>query len=157
MTNDNDSSTLPLNITLIREIRVSYVPNSQPMFQLTHPEQVASIVRSVLIDNSREHTVALYLDGANQLVAYSVVSIGTAVSAPVHPREVFQPAVLCGAVSLVFAHNHPSGKMDVSKDDVRITRCLKATGKLLCIRLLDHVIVTDTRHYSLFGTHHWPR
>jgi hypothetical protein len=70
------------------------------MFKVSSPADVANFVRSILTDNSREHFVALYLDGQNQVAAYSIVSIGSANSAPVAPREVFQRAVLTGAIPL---------------------------------------------------------
>ena len=99
-----------LNATHIREVNVSYSLGAAKFQSITRADQVAEYVRGVIADNSREHFVALYLDGANQVVAYSVVSIGTANAAHIHPREVFQRAVLVGAISVVVAHNHPSGE-----------------------------------------------
>ncbi|MFN9292342.1 MAG: JAB domain-containing protein, partial [Planctomyces sp.] len=85
---------------------------------MTEPEQAAAFIRSILSDNSREHFVALYLDGAHRIACYSIVSIGTANSCPVHPRKVLQRAILCGAVSLLVAHNHPSGVLTPSREDI---------------------------------------
>lgn len=134
--------------SFIREVRVSYQPTTVPVFKISKPEDVAGFVRTTLSDNSREHLMALFLDGAHQVASFSVVSIGTANSALVHPREVFQRAVSVGAVAIVIAHNHPSGGTEPSAEDQRVTTRLKEAGDLLGIRLLDHVIVTDTAHYS---------
>jgi len=128
--------------TFIREVRANYQQTSM-LFTIKGPNDVADFVRSVLTDNSREHCVALYLDGAHQVVSYSIISIGTANMSVVHPREVFQRAILAGAVSIIIAHNHPSGVLTPSDEDHKVTKRLKDAGEILGIKLLDHLIVTD--------------
>ena len=118
------------------------------MFKIVSAADVAIFVRSILTDNSREHFVAMYLDSLHQVAAYSIVSIGTANMAPVAPREVFQRAILSGAIAIVVAHNHPSGSPHPSDEDRAVTKRLHESGNLLGIRLLDHVIVADVSHYS---------
>lgn len=141
--------------TVIREARVNYLPCTQSMFKITSPTDVADFVRSVLTDNSREHFVALYLNSAHEVVTYSIVSIGTANSALASPREVFQRAVLTGAIAIVVAHNHPSGTTDPSSEDIAVTRRLRDAGKILRIEILDHVILTDTSFLSLKEYQGW--
>jgi len=92
--------------------------------------------------------VALYLDGAHAPIGYSIVHTGTANACPIHPREVFQRAVLLGACALVLAHNHPSGKPVASREDDKATKEIMAAGRVLGIKLLDHVIFTDSEYYS---------
>lgn len=135
--------------TFIREVRVSYLPITTKRFAIREPVDVARFVRNVLIDNTREQFVAMYLNGAHHVASFSIISIGTANQAAVHPREVFQRAVLVGAIALTIAHNHPSGSLEASKADVEITNRLKEAGQLLGIQLLDHVICTDEEHLSL--------
>ena len=135
--------------TFIREVRATYQPTSTPLFAIKEPDDVANFVRSILPDNSREHFVGLYLDGAHQVTSYSIVSIGTANACMVHPREVFQRAILAGAVSIIIAHNHPSGVLTPSDEDHKVTQRLKDAGEILGIKLLDHLIVTNLAHYSL--------
>lgn len=137
--------------TYIREVRATYHRTNTATMCLTEPEQAAAFVRSVLTDNSREHFVALYLDGAHQIACYSIVAIGTANSCPVHPREVLQRAILCGAVSLIIAHNHPSGDLTPSPQDQDVTRKLQLACDVIDIRLLDHIIISDTDHYSIIA------
>ena len=134
--------------SFIREARVNYLHCDQVMFKISTSANVANFVRSILTDNSREHFVALYLNAQHQVAAYSIVSIGTANHAPVSPREVFQRAVLTGAIAIVVAHNHPSGSRLPSEDDHKVTKRLFESAMLLGIKLLDHVIVTDNEHYS---------
>lgn len=149
--NNQHATTLEplIQDAFIREARVNYIHSEQVMFKINSPAEVASFVRSVLTDNSREHFVALYLDGQNQVSAYSIVSIGSANYAPVSPREVFQRAILTGAVSIVLAHNHPSGSTIPSSDDRAVTIRLRECGELLGIKILDHVIVTNSEFHSM--------
>ena len=141
--------------TFIREARVNYLHCDHVMFKITGPADVANFVRSILTDNSREHFVALYLNASHQVAAYSIVSIGSANSAPVAPREVFQRAVLTGAISIVVAHNHPSDSTEPSSEDRAVTQRLRDAGQLLGIKVLDHLIVTDSAYLSLKDDEGW--
>jgi DNA repair protein RadC len=141
--------------TFIREARVNYLHCEQVMFRVSSPADVVNFVRSILTDNSREHFVALYLDGQNQVAAYSIVSIGSANSAPVAPREVFQRAVLTGAIAIVLAHNHPSGSTVPSRDDRAVTTRLREAGELMGIKILDHLIVTNSAFVSMKEEDGW--
>ena len=134
--------------TFIRETRVSYIHSQQALFKIRSASDVATFVRSILTDNSREHFIAMFLDAMHQVTAYSIVSIGIANSAPVTPREVYQRAIVAGAISIVVAHNHPSGSTLPSDEDHKVTKRLFESGVLLGIKLLDHVVVTDNEHYS---------
>ena len=96
----------------------------------------------------REHFVAVILDGASRVINTRVISIGTLNQALVHPREVFRPAIKDNAAGIIVAHNHPSGQLNPSIEDRRITKRLKEVGKLIGIELLDHVILTEYSYYS---------
>ncbi|MDA8244794.1 MAG: DNA repair protein RadC [Elusimicrobia bacterium] len=90
----------------------------------------------------KEHFVVFFLDTRNQEIKRDIVSIGTLNYNLVHPREVFEPAVKNLAASVIVAHNHPSGCLEPSDEDLSLTKRLAQGGKLLGIELLDHVIVT---------------
>lgn len=93
-------------------------------------------------DQKKEHFVVFFLDTRNQEIKREIVSIGTLNYNLVHPREVFEPAVKNLAASVIVAHNHPSGCLEPSDEDLSLTKRLAQGGKLLGIELLDHVIVT---------------
>ncbi len=133
----------------VREVRVNYIATTTERFKISGPEDIAEFSRSVLLDNSREHFIAIYLDGSHTVAAYSLISIGSANCTTVHPREVFQRAVLVGSVSIVVSHNHPSDMVTPSQEDLNITKRLRQSADILGIKLLDHVIVTDSSHRSL--------
>ncbi|HNW45325.1 MAG TPA: DNA repair protein RadC [Elusimicrobiales bacterium] len=92
-------------------------------------------------EQKKEHFVVFFLDTRNQEIKRDIVSIGTLNYNLVHPREVFEPAVKNLAASIIVAHNHPSGCLEPSDEDLSLTKRLVQAGKLLGIELLDHVIV----------------
>jgi DNA repair protein RadC len=96
----------------------------------------------------QEHFVVLTLDGGQRLIAQRIVAIGTLDTVLAHPREVFADAIADRAASIIAAHNHPSGDARPSQKDISLTQQLVAAGQLLGVTLADHIIVTDTSHYS---------
>lgn len=95
-------------------------------------------------EQKKEHFVVFFLDTRNQEIKREIISIGTLNYNLVHPREVFEPAVKNLAASVIVAHNHPSGCLEPSDEDLSLTKRLTQAGKLLGIELLDHVIVAKT-------------
>ncbi len=95
-----------------------------------------------------EAFLCFHLDARNVIKALQVVSIGSMTSSLAHPREVFRGAVLNGAVAVIAAHNHPSGDPSPSADDVQLTHRLEEVGKLLGIRLLDHLLIGRDSYFS---------
>lgn len=100
-------------------------------------------------DKKQEHFVVLTLDGANRLIERRIITVGTLTENLVHPREVFADAISDRAASIVVAHNHPSGSLTPSRADLAVTERLVATGELLGIELLDHIIITREGHISI--------
>ena len=139
-----------MTTTFVREISIRYRgPKRGKGFDPSRsPAEAARFIRRVLPDNVREHFVALFLDGQNAVAGFYVVATGTAASCPVHTREVFQGAILAGALALVVGHNHPSGSVDPSPEDRAVTKQLSNAGTLLGIPVLDHIIVGGDEFYS---------
>ncbi len=107
---------------------------------LSAPLAVAALAAQLLPDDAREHFGAFLLDAQNHLVAYHEVSSGTLTASLVHPREVFGPALrVLGVASVVLVHNHPSGDLAPSKEDLRLTRQLVDAGKLLDVVVHDQI------------------
>jgi len=114
------------------------------------PEKVVKILTDVFDAKNlaQEHFWMIALDGGRKIIGLFVVSIGTLTESLVHPREVFQRALLAGAASIIIAHNHPSGATDVSESDRDVSRRIRQAGELLGIRLDDHIIVADGEYVS---------
>ncbi|RXJ77889.1 hypothetical protein CRV03_02655 [Arcobacter sp. F155] len=100
-------------------------------------------------NKQQEYFLALYLDGANNLLETKVITIGTLNQSLVHPREVFSYAIEKRCASIIVAHNHPSAILKPSSEDIEVTKRLKESGKILGIELLDHVIFTKDDFVSL--------
>lgn len=100
-------------------------------------------------DNKKEHFIVFYLDTRNQKIKREVISVGTLNANLVHPREVFEPAIYQTAAQILIAHNHPSGDIKPSDDDLAVTKRLLEAGKILGIEIIDHVIVSENSFLSL--------
>lgn len=109
---------------------------------------VARIVRDSSRGSRRESFFALLLDARHRLLSMHTVSTGSVDATPVHPREVFSPAIRDGAAAVVVAHNHPSGDPTPSAEDRAVTERLRSAGALVGIELLDHLVVGAERYYS---------
>jgi DNA repair protein RadC len=97
---------------------------------------------------SKEYFMSLHLNAKNQLIREVLVSIGSLSTSLVHPREVFSPAVRDSTAALIFLHNHPSGDPSPSREDWDCTQRLCRAGKILGIRVLDHVILGYDDYFS---------
>ena len=119
-----------------------------PGTKISRPEDIL-MMSADLLHKNQEHFVAFTLNGAGEVIRRHTITKGTLTHSPVHPREVFAPALTDRAASVIFVHNHPSGSTEPSDADIAITRTLAEAGEILGIRVLDHVIVAKTGHTSL--------
>jgi DNA repair protein RadC len=110
---------------------------------ISSPTDVDRLLRGRIANLDRENFVAVLLNTKNEVIGTPTVSVGTLSSSLVHPREVFKPAVRASAASVILAHNHPSGKVEPSREDREVTRRLSEAAEILGIEVLDHVIVGD--------------
>jgi DNA repair protein RadC len=136
-------SSPPKNYT-VRAVSFRLVrePEAPRRPRLSDPATVAAFARQLLPDDSREHFGALMLNAQNALVAYHEVSVGTLNASLVHPREVFGPVLrVMGVAAIILIHNHPSGDVAPSREDLRITQQLVEAGRILDIAVHDHVII----------------
>ena len=101
-------------------------------------------------NKKQEYFVLLTLDGARRLINNRVITIGTLMCSLVHPREVFSLAIEDRAASIIIAHNHPSGMLDISAQDREVTKRIKQAGDIVGIRLDDHLIVAEHDFVSAY-------
>jgi len=92
--------------------------------------------------------LSISINGANEVINTRVVTIGLVNQSQIHPREIFADVILDRASAVIIAHNHPSGSLKPSKEDISITEKIKAAGQLLGINLLDHIIFSKKGYYS---------
>lgn len=115
--------------------------------QILSPQDVFDNLKDIRV-SKKEHFVVFFLDSRNQEIKREVISIGTINASLVHPREVFEPAVKYLAVQVILAHNHPSGNLTPSEEDLTVNRRLIESGKILGIEVLDHIVVTPSSYLS---------
>lgn len=104
---------------------------------------------SFIKEKKQEYFLCLSLNGANEVIGNRVVTIGLLNANQVHPREIFIDAITDRAASIILAHNHPSGVLKPSTDDISTTKQLIEAGKILGIAVLDHIIITKKGYLSL--------
>lgn len=115
--------------------------------KITLPTDILSLIRHYA-DRKQEYFLCTTLNGANEIIATRVITVGLVNQSQVHPREVFADAITDRAAAIIVAHNHPSGSISHGKADREITTRLLGAGELLGIRLLDHIIFTHAAYFS---------
>jgi DNA repair protein RadC len=115
--------------------------------KIRHAEDIVKLVEE-LKNKKQEYFLTFTLDGANNLIQKRTVFIGTLNQSLVHPREVFADAITDRAAGIIFVHNHPSGNVEPSKEDISITKKLIEAGKIIGINVIDHIIVGKSEFYS---------
>jgi len=121
-------------------------PDSQA--KVTKPDDILRLLPD-LASKRQEHFICITLNGAGEVLGNRVITVGLLNHSLVHPREVFADAITDRAASVICVHNHPSGSLEPSSQDIAITQQLKEAGALVGIPLIDHIIVSRTGHLSL--------
>jgi DNA repair protein RadC len=116
--------------------------------KIAAPADILPLV-AFLSGKKQEHFICITLSGAHEVLAIRTITVGLLNHSLVHPREVFAEAITDRAAAIICVHNHPSGTLEPSSQDLAITRQLADAGTLLGIRLLDHLIVADSGWLSL--------
>lgn len=116
------------------------------------PDTAAAALSHDLMWQTQERFAVVFLDVKNRMIGTKVITIGTATETLVHPREIFRETMKQGATRLIVAHNHPSGNLDPSPEDLDLTKQLLEGAKYLDVPLLDHLILGEGNHRSLRRT-----
>jgi DNA repair protein RadC len=103
--------------------------------------------------NFREKVFAVYMDNYNRVIGFFPISVGGYDCTTIDPRVVFSSAMTSGASKVILSHNHPSGNLEPSPQDISITKRIVEGGKLLNVEILDHIIVTDSNYMSIRRNH----
>ncbi len=134
----------------MREVCVRYRKSEVPLDigeRFTNSLQIFRAFANLWLEPVEVFRV-LFLDSKNRMLCFEDVARGTLTSCLVHPREIFSSAVRLRCASIITIHNHPSGAEQPSEEDIQITRRLREAGKILGIRLLDHIIIGEKQHFS---------
>ena len=138
---------------IVSEVELTYknnVPYNQRQ-KISNSQGAYEILTNLFPENTmdyRETFIVLYLNRANQVLGYSVISQGGTSNTTVDIKMVIQTALLANASCIMLAHNHPSGNLYPSSDDNRITNRIIEAARLFDITVLDHIIITNESYYS---------
>lgn len=140
--------TIPqYGVRLVKESEFRYSDR-----KITGAAAACELLRAVGLDEkAHEEFYSLYLNTKNQVLGIEMISRGTLNASLVHPREVFKGALLSNANSIILAHNHPSGSVEPSMADRRVTETLASAGNLLDVKVLDHLIVGSRGGFFSFA------
>ncbi|OFP26751.1 RadC family protein [Staphylococcus sp. HMSC068H08] len=138
-----------VSLQMVKTGTLSYLKN-----RISSPEDAAEIMRSFIGNSDREHLILICMNSKNEPTHIQTLSIGSINKKVVHPREIFKAAILSNANSIMLGHNHPSGDVQPSNEDIEATKRLYDVGKLIGIDVLDHIIFTDDSFTSLKESDH---
>lgn len=117
--------------------------------RVTSPEVVANLVMEEMKFLQKEHFNIVILDTKNQIISIENISIGTLNASIVHPRDVYKAAIQKNGNAIILVHNHPSGDVTPSNEDINITKRLVEAGNLMGIKVLDHLIIGYETYLSM--------
>jgi len=139
-------SGIPLYMTcLVKQSEFTFEERAQ----VSKPEEVVDVIHDYYGRKDREEVLVMLLDAANTVIGIALLSIGSLTASIIDPRQVFKAAILANAASIILCHNHPSGNLKPSREDIRITRKIGEAGQLLDIPLRDHLIIANGAFTSL--------
>lgn len=132
--------------SLVREKSFNY-----PIKNISHPEDLVQVMTDVFHLDCRgeEQVYMCTCNSKNKIIGLFFLSKGTVNTSLLNPREILLRALLCGAVSILLVHNHPSKDCTASSQDIAVTKRVKEAGKLIGIELLDHIIIGGTNYLSM--------
>ncbi len=140
-------------IELIASIELGkrvYYSISKEEISLSNTSNVYNYFKDIFIGELQENFYAIYINTKNKLISYKLLFKGTINKSCVHPREIFKNAFLESAYAIIVIHNHPSGDITPSTEDIELTTSLMQIGNLMGIPVIDHIIMSDKGYYSFY-------
>ena len=135
----------------VGEVKLSYKPKFKNQQKVTCSEDAYKYLLSTYKKGTicyKEYFKVLSLNQANQILGYTLISEGGLTETIADIRLIFQAALLTNSVALILVHNHPSGNLKPSPEDIRLTKQVREASNFMRIKILDHIILSDTEYYS---------
>jgi len=130
--------------------RINSKVNNIHNLKADNPVAIFEYYSSILGNKKQEHFYAVYLDNQKRVIEDKLLFIGTINKSLIHPQNIFKEAYLLDASAIICIHNHPSGNVIPSKEDLNITKNLVEIGNLFGIKVVDHIIIGNDKYYSFF-------
>lgn len=128
--------------------RIKEADNNIYSLQITNASLVFKYFNNLFYKKKQECFYCVYLDNRKKVIEVKLLFMGTLNQSLVHPREIFKEALLLSSSSIICVHNHPSGFIEPSSDDIGLTNRLVQIGMIMGIKVIDHIIVGDNKYYS---------
>ena len=136
----------------LKDISYQY-PMIDPKKKIKEPKDIFIAFKEIIGNLVKEHMFAIWLNTDKRINGFEIISIGDLKSCIVTPREVFRSAIINNCDSIILAHNHPSGNLEPSREDILITQKLVECGKIIGIGIIDHIIFSLDGYYALSEKH----
>ncbi len=133
-----------VSVKLVKESSVLYQPR-----KVSTSGDLFELIREFIGERDREYLVVIGVSAKNEPTLINTAPIGSVTQSIIHVREIMKPLILSNADSFFIGHNHLSGYLEPSENDILFTKQLKEAGKLIGIKLVDHLIVNEREYYSL--------
>lgn len=130
--------------------RVYEAPHLENKLKFDNAVNVFNYFKSLLSGKKQEYFYCVYLDQRKKMIEKKLIFKGTLNKSIVHPREIFKEAYITSCAYIICIHNHPSGSVIPSNEDISVTKNLSQIGKLQGIPIIDHIIITDNNYYSFY-------
>ncbi len=143
--------TKAMQILSMFELLKRHNQSKKPIKKITCAEDVFNLFHERLKDEKQEHFIILMLNTQNYIIGEEWISKGTLDASIIHPREVFRPAIRNSAAKIILVHNHPSGDVEPSSEDLEITKKLVDFGEKFGIIVTDHIILSNNEWWSWRG------
>ena len=130
--------------------RINMSVDSLINIKANNPDIIFEYYKDLLKDKNQEYFYAIYLNTKNRIIKDKLLFIVTINYIVVHPREVFKEAYLAGASSIILIHNHPTGNIFPSSNDIDTTKKLKEIGDIMGVKVVDHIIIGKDKYYSFY-------
>ena len=112
--------------------------------------ELYELFRVKILNLKQEKLFAVFLNTKNEIINYETIFVGTQNKSITHPREIFYAAIKNSAVKIILIHNHPTGDVTPSKEDIKFTNNIKNVGEMMQIPLIDHIIISESAFFSFF-------
>lgn len=136
-----------VSLQMIKTDTLSYLNR-----RITSPEDATEIMKTFIGNSDREHLILICMNSKNEPTHIQTISIGSINKSVIHPREIFKTAILSNANSIMIGHNHPSGDVTPSPEDVNVTERLMLISEIMGILFYDHIVFSESHTHSIM--HH---
>ena len=139
-----------LAVFAVKELAKRLMRRESRSIEVIHgPEDVAHFAMPYFRQEQKEHFAILMLNTKNHILGLQDISVGSLTASVVHPREVFETAILHHSAAIILLHNHPSGDPTPSDEDISVTKRLVKAGEVMDVQVLDHIILGDGKFASM--------